>query len=136
MKKILSALALAAGLLLAAAPASAVIMVTFTPSSTHIDVGGDVNIDVAISGLDAEILSAVDLNFLFSGAAAAWNVADFAGLNDALSLGNAGDSVFTFDTLSAGNIGIQAFSLLDDATLAAGQANSFLHRHVDHARRL
>ena len=71
MKKILSALALAAGLLLAAAPASAVIMVTFTPSTTHINVGDDVNIDVAISGLGAEILSAVDINFLFSGGAAA-----------------------------------------------------------------
>ena len=122
----LSALMLAAGLLLAAVPASAVIIVSFAPSSTHINIGDDVNIDVSISGLAAEILSAVDINFLFSSGAAAWTVANFGSLNNALNLGNAGDSVFLFDTVLASDVGIQAYSLLLDAPLAAGQADSFL----------
>ena len=126
MKRMLSALALAAGLLLAAVPASAAIMVSFAPSSTHINVGDDVNIDVSISGLGAEILSAVDINFLFTGGAAPWTVADFGGMNNAFNLGNPGDSYFFFDMILPGNLGIIAGSLLDDATLAAGQADSFL----------
>lgn len=126
MKKTLSALALVAGLLLAAAPASADITVKFTPSSTHINVGDSVSIAVTISGLGAEILSAVDINFLLSSGAAAWTGANFDGLNSALNLGNATDSVFLFDVTLASDLGIQAYSLLDDATLAGGQADSFL----------
>ena len=127
MKKTLSALALAAGILVSAVPASAAIIVSFAPASTHINIGDDLNVNVSISGLGAEILSAVDLNFLFSSGAAAWTSADFSALENALSLGNPGVDDFLFmDTATAGNVGIQAFSLLDDATLAAGQADSFL----------
>ncbi len=127
MKRTLSVLALAAGLLLAAVPASAAIVVSFSPSSTHINVGDDVNIDVSISGLGAEILSAVDINFLFTGGAAPWTGFDFSGLENALSLGNPGvDDILFVDTMTAGNVGIQAFSLLLDEPLAAGQADSFL----------
>lgn len=123
MKRMLSAVALAAGLLLAAAPASANIVVGFSPSSTHINIGEDVTVSVSISGLGAEILSAVDINFLFSSGAAANTSGDFSGLNNALG---APDSFFDFDTLTQFEVGIQAFSLLDDATLAAGQANDFV----------
>ena len=126
MKRILSVLALAAGLLLAAAPASAAIMVSFAPSSTHINVGDDVKIDVSISGLGAQILSAVDINFLFSGGAAPWTVADFSALNRRAQSREPRRQLLTFDTIDPGNVGIQAFSLLDDATLEAGQADSFL----------
>ncbi len=130
MKKMLSALALAAGLLLAAAPASAVIIVSFAPSSTHINVGDNVTIDMSISGLGAEILSAVDINFLFSSVAAANTVVSMSSAELQPVWAPRPDSVFDIRSAHTSEVGIQAYSLLDDATLAAGQAEQLPSRHV------
>ena len=58
MKKSLASLCLALGTLVSAASASAAVVVSFTPSSQHVNVGDTVTVDVSISGLGAEILSA------------------------------------------------------------------------------
>ena len=66
MKKTLTTLALATAAVLVSAPAAAAITLSFTPSATHINVGSGLTIQVGISGLDAEILSGFDLNFLYN----------------------------------------------------------------------
>ena len=65
MKKLATCLGLAFGALVAASPATAAIVVTFTPSSQHIGIGETAKVDVSISGLGSEILSAFDLNFFY-----------------------------------------------------------------------
>ena len=66
MKKLLASLALASSAVLCALPASAAIVVTVSPSSQHVNVGDTVTINVSISGLGTEILSAIDLDMLFN----------------------------------------------------------------------
>ena len=101
-------------------------VVSFVASSQHVNVGDTVTIDVSISGLGADILSAYDINVIYSSAV----------LN--ISAGNAGATVaqlggaygfppsFVFDTILPGNIGMIAFAVADDATVAANQLDSFL----------
>lgn len=127
MKSMLSAAALAVAILGASAPASAAIVVSFAPSSTHVNVGDSVTIDVSISGLDTEILSGADLNFLFSSTAATRTSSDFSSLVSALESGGAaGDADLVVDTNTPAQFGFTSISYLDDATLAAAQANNFL----------
>ncbi len=122
MKKLFTAGAMAAALA-AALPASAA-LVTFTPATQHIGIGDVVVIDVTISGLGAETLTAVDMNMLFSSGAAAWTIADFNSLNNELG---APDSLLSFDTLGPLEIGVQAFSwLLDDDVAAIQTDGGFL----------
>lgn len=122
MKKTLSALALAAGTLLVAAPASAAIVFSFAPSSTHINVGDSVTIDatLTLSGADeSEILSAFDLNFLYNASILNWQVITIPSyLGDDMGLDNNG--------LPNGNLGFDNSSLESDDDLAALQANSIL----------
>jgi PEP-CTERM motif len=118
MKKTLTGLALAAGALFASVPATAAITVAFTASATQIAVGGDVTIDVSISGLGAEILSGYDLNFLYDPAVlvpglGGWNVSPF-GLNPV-----------TTSSAVPGDQGYFLSSTQSDADLAANQADSF-----------
>jgi len=126
MKALLSSLALAAAALCASLPASAGVVVSFAPSTSHIGIGDSVVINVSISGLGAEILSAVDLNFMFSSTAATRSMADFSSLRSALNLGVPGDEYYDEDVNTAAEFGVVAFSWLDDGTLAASQADSFL----------
>ena len=72
MKKLLVALGLVMGTFLSAAPASAAIVISFAPSAQHVNIGDSVGIDVSISGLGAEILSAYDLNFMYNGTLLNW----------------------------------------------------------------
>lgn len=65
MKKLLSSVALAAGLTCGAVPASAAIVATLSSAATHYNVGDFITVDLAISGLGTEILSAYDLNLFF-----------------------------------------------------------------------
>jgi hypothetical protein len=123
MKSLLSAVVLAAATLCASAPASAAIVVSFSPASSNINVGDNVNVDVNISGLGNEILSAVDLNFLFSGAGASWTSFSFADLTTAL--GGAANVFGGSDISTPGNVGVQMSSFLSDADLAAAQPDSF-----------
>jgi hypothetical protein len=74
MKKLIALCGLVLGTLVGAGPAAAAPVLTFTPASSHINVGDSVTIDVTISGLGAEILSAYDLNFRYNGALLNWQV--------------------------------------------------------------
>lgn len=123
MKRMLFSTALAVAALCASAPASSAIVLSFTPSTTHIAIGGSVVIDVSISGLGAEVLSSVDLNFLFGTTATGNTAGNFSGLIAALG----GNASFNFDPLNpgGGEVGLIAASFLDDATLAAQQLDSF-----------
>lgn len=132
MKKLLAAFGLSLGLLLNAAPASGNIVVTFTPSSQHVNVGDTVSIDVSISGLAAEILSAFDLNFRYNPLILGPNLS-VDGTSAFAQLGGAFGTppIFVFDSLVNGDLGIQASALDPDATLAANQADSFLLFHFE-----
>jgi MYXO-CTERM domain-containing protein len=121
MKKTLSILTLAAGTALALAtvtPATAAVTVTFVPSATNVAIGDVVVIKVNVSGLDAEVVSAFDLNFLYNA-----SVFDSSGsVYRTLPLGN---QTPLNTVLAPGDLGFDVVSLDDDATLAAAQPNSF-----------
>ena len=125
MKKMLSAVALAAAACVAT-PAGAAITLTFAPSSTHINVGDTVDVTATISGLGAEILSAFDLNFQWNSAIANWTFFSHASGCDNLGPAWGGLSDCAFDSLAQGNVGIIDFSWEDDADIAANQADSFV----------
>lgn len=119
MKKLASAVALAAAALFSTAPAQAEIVVSFTPSSSTINIGEAVVIDVSISGLGNEVLAGFDLNFLYNPVIVDWTLVQYFGapLGNTLGLSTNG--------FPAGNLGFIDSSLDDDATLSANQANEF-----------
>jgi hypothetical protein len=119
MKKALTALALAAGTLLAA-PASAAIVVSFVPTATHIAIGGNVSVAMNISGLGDEILSAFDINMLFDNL-----VLNNVSVTHNVATEWPGGGVFGPSVFGVGNTGVIDYSLDDDATLAASQSNAF-----------
>lgn len=119
MKKTLTTLALSAAAALAAAPATAAITLAFVPTATHINVGDGVTIQASISGLDAEVLSGFDLNFLYN--PSVLNLGAFA-YSGAAALGN---QTALNSVMAAGDLGFDVVSLDDDATLATNQPNSF-----------
>lgn len=123
MKKTLSALALAAGTLLVAAPASAAIVVSFVPAANHINIGDTVSVQMNISGLDAEILSAFDINMLFNNLVLHNNSV----IHNVIpaQFGAFPDDSYLDATFGAGDTGVIDGSYLDDATLAAMQDNAF-----------
>ena len=122
IKKALATLGMAVGVALCPAPASA-ITVTFNPSSTHIDVGETVGIQVGISGLGAEVLSSFDLDLLFNGAvlsntALIFSDAPFGGALDTLFDATLGLATGRAETFGA--------SLLLDPDLQALQPDDFV----------
>lgn len=121
MKSLLSSAALAAAILCASSPAAAVPTLSFTPASSHINIGDQVVVDVSISGLGTDILASVDINFFFTGAAAQNIAGNFLSLVTALGPGGTG----FFDPLTATEVGVKAHSVLDDGALAAVQPDSF-----------
>ena len=131
MKKLRVALGLVMGTFLSAAPASAAIVISFAPSAQHVNIGDSVGIDVSISGLGAEILSAYDLNFMYNGTLLNWtSVSIFAAplmVNFPLST----PADYGMDSIVEGNLGLYAFSLDIDADLMANQANSFQLFHFE-----
>ncbi len=122
MKKFLLGLAAAACTTLVAAPAAAQVTFTFTASDTVLDVGETATISFSISGLDAEVLSAFDLNFTWSQAVTGSSAWSFAPVQAQLGAG----ATVVEDSPVPGNFGVQGFSLLSDAELSASQDNSFL----------
>jgi hypothetical protein len=120
MKKMLSALALAAGTLLVAAPASAAIVVSFVPAANHINIGDTVSVQMNISGLDAEILSAFDINMLFDESVLDNNLVTHDIATQWPGGGEFGPSVF-----GAGDTGVIDYAFDDDDTLAMAQGNAF-----------
>ena len=123
LKSLLSATALAVSALCASAPASAAIEFSFSPSSSHINVGESVTINATISGLEDqidEILSAFDLNFIYNPVLLKWTGGLYFGANLGNTIGLADNG------LANGNLGFNDASLDDDATLAAAQSDGFL----------
>jgi hypothetical protein len=118
MKKLLAVWALALGAMLSATPASAITL-TFTPSAQHVNVGDTVSVDVTLSGLGSEILSAYDLNFLWDSSVLNWAVITVSD-NLGMSLG------INHNGLPNGNAGFDNSSLEADADLAAVQPDDFL----------
>lgn len=128
MRKLLSTIVLAVGTLLSIPSASASIVVAFTPSSQHINTGERASVDVSISGLGALVLTGFDLNFLFNGSVigSSYRSIDATTAQQQLGYAFGVNPTWAIDTVDLGNWGIQATALLDDATLAANQADSFL----------
>jgi hypothetical protein len=121
MKKLLSLSALALAAMVASAPASAAIVVSFTPASSHINVGETVAITMSISaGWMTEILSAFDINMLFDSAVVR---NDCGHAQRATQWGP--DSVFGLSVFGVGDTDVFDYTLDDDDTVAAMQANSF-----------
>ncbi len=120
MKKLLATLALALGAAFVAAPASAAV-VTFSPSTTHANVGETVSVDLNISGLGPEILSAFDLDLLYDSAVLTNTAVTHWAV---LQLGGAFDSYYDTSFTTGRTEAIDG-SLLSDADLAAFQADSF-----------
>lgn len=127
MKKLATCLGLAFGALVAASPATAAIVVTFTPSSQHIGIGETAKVDVSISGLGSEILSAFDLNFFYnSSVMGSFRTLDATSAQSQLGSAYNADPVASIDVIQAGEWGVQMSAVADDATVAANQADSFL----------
>ena len=123
MKKLLAGLGLVSLALLSGGAAQANPVVTFLPSLQHVNIGDTATIDVSISGLGAEILSAYDLNFHYNGSILHWSAG-----GDGPVLAQLGSSPFVLnDPFSEGNLGYSASATYpDDEFLKANQADSFL----------
>lgn len=121
MKKLLAVLGIALSACLTTGPATAAV-ITFLPAESHIEVGDTVNVEMWISELDDEILSAFDINLLFD---------DAVVLNNGVTHNVAmqwdfDNSVFGPSVFDAGNTEVIDFTFDDDATVAEMQANEFL----------
>ncbi len=121
MKKTFLALAVAAAAL-ASTPASSAIVVSMNPAVQSVAVGDTVSVDIRISGLGDEILSAFDLNVLFDGSllgdpsSITFFLAQFGGLSN----------IYFQPSFDPGNNGGLGGSVLDDDALAAIQADDFV----------
>ncbi len=123
MKNTISSLAIAAAALFSASAAQAAIVFSFAPSAQQINVGDSFTVDVSISGLDTEILSAFDINFVWNSSILALSDGNFSSACGALGAGAA----CVNDVNAPGNFGLQYYSLLDDDALALVQpGDSFL----------
>ena len=114
--KLLQIAALTAALFGATAAAAAPV-VSFAPSSMNVAVGGPYSIDVNISGLGSQIVSAFDLNIKYNPA-----IIGFTGFTLGAGLGG---PWLGFDaSVPPMDFGVQAFSLeLDDDVLAGDQTD-------------
>jgi hypothetical protein len=108
----------AAVAILLSAPASAAVVVSMDPAVQSVNVGDAITIDIRISGLGSEILSAFDLDVVFNtglttGGSASLVDAEFGGA----------DSAFDADAGTPGVVRTVGYSLLDDDDLAAVQTD-------------
>lgn len=108
----------AAAAMLLSAPASAAVVVSMDPAAQIVNVGDTITIDIRISGLGSEILSAFDLDVLFDAGLASGGLAT---LVDAEFGGP--DAGFDVDDSTPGVLKTVGYSLLDDDTLAATQTD-------------
>lgn len=125
MNKLIATMVLALSAMLGATPSTAAIIVSFDPSSQHVNVGGSVSVDVNISGLGAEILSAFDVDLLFNPAV----LSNFAVTHSAIPIafGTIGDTYFgtTFDNTTGRTDVIDGSFLTDAELIALPQPDSF-----------
>ncbi|HOB96217.1 MAG TPA: PEP-CTERM sorting domain-containing protein [Aquabacterium sp.] len=117
MKHVLLAPVVAAAVF-SAAPASAAVVVSMDPASQSVAVGDTIIVDVRISGLGTDILSAFDLDVVFNtglttGGGASLLDAEFGGAN----------AGFDADASTPGVLKTVGYSLLNDDDLAAVQTN-------------
>jgi Cohesin domain len=131
MKKLLTHILLAILAPFAASSASAAIVVKFTPSAQQVQVGETVQIDMSISGLNSEVLSAFDLNFVYDASVLSYAFVDGTSAFNQLGEAWGATPLLMFDNLVNGDLGVQGSSLTDDADLAAHQDNAFLMFHFD-----
>jgi hypothetical protein len=113
MKKLIASIVTAAGTLLLPAPAPAAIIVELLPATSHVAVGGSTDVQMRISGLDEEILSAFDINLLFDASIVENSDVLFSGEG---ALGGILDSYF-FPDIQPGNTDVLGGSWLDDGGL-------------------
>ena len=113
MKNKLLSLGLAAAALFAGSMAQAAPVVSFSPSSMSVAVGGPYVVDVNISGLDGQIVSAFDLNIKYNAA-----IVGFTGYTLGAGLGGPWFSVEA--SVPPMDFGVQAFSLEGDDDILAG----------------
>ena len=106
MRKLIASLAVAFGTLVLAAPASADIVIRFTPATTHINVGDSAAVEMTISGLDAEILSAFDINMLFNNSVVTNNT-----VTHNIAVQWPGGGVFGPSVFGAGDTGVVDYAL-------------------------
>ncbi len=121
MKKTFLALAVAAAAV-ASSPASSAIVVSMNPAVQSVAVGDTVAVDIRISGLGDEILSAFDLNVLFD--------QTLIGLPGSLTFftsefGGGGETYLDL-LFDPGNRGATGGSFLLDDDLAALQSDDFV----------
>lgn len=123
MKSLLTRLALAVAATAAMASAGASVVVNFTPASAHIAVGEVTRVDVRISGLGSQVLTAVDLDFFMNASVAYWQQANFTELFYDLG---APDAAYEWTVVSPGQVGIRIWTLLSDDALASLQGDNLL----------
>ncbi len=106
----------ALGLLVAGVASAATI--GFQPGSQALDVGDPWSVDVVVSDLGGEIVSAYDLDILFDPSVININVVSFSG-----ALGNiaAAEAFIDVDILGPGVLDVASLSLLSDPALLALQ---------------
>ena len=81
MKKLVATAALAFGLALPMAPATASVAVTFAASQEHINIGDGLFVTMTVSGLGAEILRGFDLNVRYDPVVLDWTLIEYFGAN-------------------------------------------------------
>jgi hypothetical protein len=97
-----------------------------TPTSSHVDIGQVARINVSISGLDAEVLSSFDLNFIYDSSVVRLDAAELSGADGALGSAFGAPPLVFSDAAVEGNYGVLGQALTDDATLIANQQDAFL----------
>lgn len=121
MKKLLAMLGIALSASLTAGPAAAAV-ITFVPAQSHIEIGEQVTVEMWISELEDEILSALDINLLFDG-----SIVYNGSVNNTYvyEIGGLANSFFDTDFGAGGNTALVGGSFLSDADLL-GQSNAFV----------
>lgn len=122
MKKHIATCGLVLGTFLAPGLTAAAPTLAITPTSNHVNIGDSVTVQATISGLDAEILSAYDLNFQYNGALLNWQL-----ITQQLAPFNVNFAAIAgFDNNVEGDLGFFLNSLDAEADLAANQPDSFV----------
>ncbi|MFO1219566.1 MAG: PEP-CTERM sorting domain-containing protein [Burkholderiaceae bacterium] len=121
---------LATAALLVSATAHSAIVIDFTPSSQHVNIGSFVTVDMTISGLGAEILRSFDLDVIWSGASIGATTLSYDGAVPGASLDQLGHAYGAdpqyLISLDLGDMSAKATAQLGDGVIAAHQADDFL----------
>lgn len=119
MRKMIASLLVALGALAAPPAAIAAVIVQFFPQDTHVAVGDSTQVEMRISGLDDEILSAFDINLRFNSA-----ILGNTGVTDDFA-SHLAPAFFFSSLMGPGDVDLIGFSVASDGDLS-GQANQFV----------